>query len=968
MSVLRVDGADGKLRGLLVHFAAHPTILGSANRKISAEWPGAACDEIERAHPGATALVLQGAVGDVSPAGGEGQDFERVASYGRLVAARALALSAQGESDATPELSGVAVRVPLPPMVGGRLLGRAPSNELVPASPAVRRRVPACSGSARSVSTRSPASRRRRSRGSSRSEAPSGPSQPRAPADGRGLATVQIERLDLLVSCANDHLGYLTDRAAFRRGGYEPSLNLSVRARTIPLRRRAECSATPPPTTRLPTRPRIAVVRPADVRQWRASSASTNSSSRSPASRATISASCTVASLKDRIRALLASAQAELVAEAVKSGLLPKLLPLAIGTGIPPKDLVIPALVLAARSLQKNIPTEYLDEMEGVAEGAGVPYDSILLENTFLTLAEQTDPSKLLELPARCTNMAFFGDATTLGQPLLVSTLDWGMEKVLKDATIVLEMKPSSGHPFVSVTWPGMVGTLRAMGAQGLAVTEESVAAPNDTSADGVPINFLLRDVIEHANGLDDAVARVVKAQGTAGYHVTILDGHRRDARVVEKTATRQHVRKPVDGVLWGCDPTEQASFDGVCDASIPRADGSSVVRYASSRDVFGRMKGHIDARTAMLALPSPKNVWKEGTLLACVFEPQIGRYHVCLRDGLDLDPIAGTAQWTTGTMFDRRRDDAMFARYYGAPAVPDTGTVTEGDRHVAGKIVRIPVDFDSPRPSGIPKNDRIHATLYLPADAEPKGAIIQLPVWKERSLAGEALISMTLATKGYAVFLFPLPYQVDRAPDGVGPGDWTISSDLSRTREAWAQGMADVLRASRWLEAKGFDAGRQAIMGISLGGHMAADCFGAYPARFAGGLFLLTGGDLDLLLASKQFPDKSFAERVLAKGVTADDVRDLIGPLDPLSWIGPPTGIVSSRSGQRASDRGDDVLLVGARADELVPPAHVEALAKALPGSHLVWVPGGHYDGVKSSGPIFDAIYAHLDRIFRPR
>ncbi len=952
MTVLRVNALDGKLRGLLVHFAAHPTILGPGNLQISAEWPGATCDAIERAHPGATALVLQGVEGDVSPAGGEGQEFERVASYGALVAARALATATSLETTSfleitsRPELQGRAVRASLPPIVGGGLLGRGTGNHLAP--PETIRVEFQCIDVAGLRLCGVPGEPTTAVGQAFREMRPLSAHHRSVPVDGQPNPTPgSAGRVDVLVACANDHLGYLTSRAEFRGGGYESSLNLlgpGAGDWMLAGLRRANGG-------------RGEVIVPD-----RGSEPVSSSSRGSDLVHEVFGGGRELGlshgrQLADRIATLLASAEAELVTEAEKSGLLTKLIPLAIGTGLLPKDLVIPALVLAARGLQKNIPSHYLDEMEGIADGAGVPYDSILLENTFLTLAEQTDPAKLLQMPARCTNMAFFGDATTLGQPLLVSTLDWGMEKVLKDTTVVLIVRPDDGHAFVSVTWPGMVGVLRAMGSQGLAVSEESVAAPSDTTADGVPINFLLRDVIEHANGLDDAVLRVVKAKGTAGYHVTIVDGHRRDARVVEKTATRHQVRKPVDGALWGCDPTEGACFDGACDAQIPRADGSSVIRYQSSREVFGARRGHLDARSAKLLLPSPTKVWTEGTLLACVFEPQLGRFHVCLGDGLDLDPTSGVANWATGSLSDPFADRRASAVGEVAPVVADAGNVKEGERRVFGKIARIPVEFDSPRPSGIAKNDRIRATLYLPADGEPRGAIIQLPIWKERSLAGEAIVSTALAAKGYAVFLFPSPYQVDRAPDGVGPGDWTISSDLSRTREAWLQGMADVLRASRYLETKGFAPARQAVMGISLGGHMAANCFGAYPDRFTGGIFLLAGGNLDLLLASGTLPDAQFAPRVRAPGVTREDISELLRPLDPLTW---------NRNVTRAV--GERCLLVGAKADELVPPAHVEALAKALPGSHLVWVEGGHYDAAKASGTILKAIFEHLERIFPPR
>ena len=113
---------------------------------------------------------------------------------------------------------------------------------------------------------------------------------------------------------------------------------------------------------------------------------------------------------------------------------------------------------------------------------ANVPYDSILLENVFLTLAEQPSKLSLLDLPVRCTNVVALGDATSMGQVLHGSTLDWGMHDVLKHRTCSLVLEPADGHPFVSVTWPGMVGTLRAMGAQGLAITEESCAAADDTT------------------------------------------------------------------------------------------------------------------------------------------------------------------------------------------------------------------------------------------------------------------------------------------------------------------------------------------------------------------------------------------------------------------------------------------------------------------------------------------------------
>lgn len=67
LPVLRAVGADGALRAVLVNYACHCTTLGGDFNKISAEWSGYAAEEIERAHPGAKALVVIGCGADANP-------------------------------------------------------------------------------------------------------------------------------------------------------------------------------------------------------------------------------------------------------------------------------------------------------------------------------------------------------------------------------------------------------------------------------------------------------------------------------------------------------------------------------------------------------------------------------------------------------------------------------------------------------------------------------------------------------------------------------------------------------------------------------------------------------------------------------------------------------------------------------------------------------------------------------------
>jgi len=117
LSVLRVDGDDGKVRALLVHFATHPTFLGADNMLVSAEWPGAMQQALETAYPGAVALYCNGAEGDQSPDGADsGEAFARVMTYGTRLAQRAQALAQGIKTEPSQPIGIVRITPDLPPI------------------------------------------------------------------------------------------------------------------------------------------------------------------------------------------------------------------------------------------------------------------------------------------------------------------------------------------------------------------------------------------------------------------------------------------------------------------------------------------------------------------------------------------------------------------------------------------------------------------------------------------------------------------------------------------------------------------------------------------------------------------------------------------------------------------------------------------------------------------------------------
>jgi hypothetical protein len=553
-----------------------------------------------------------------------------------------------------------------------------------------------------------------------------------------------------------------------------------------------------------------------------------------------------------------------------------------------------------------------LDEIDGVARGADVPVEAVLAANFALARA------------GAGVDVVAAGDATTLGETVHASTLEGlPFAAALRPLVAVRAHEPRDGHAFASVSFAGVVAPTCVLGAQGLSVAVEGDAGREPTDApEAMPAGFAVRDAIERADDLEAAVAILSRAPVRAGTRFVVADGHRLDARVVEIRAKGEPavVRKPTAAMLAGGDPAADARLSALLDA-------------------VAKTQGRFDAPVCASCLLAAPGTVTDATIAAAVFEPQVGRLQVSRSP-------SNAATWET---YDLAHvlSPAALARDALPPKVTGAGDVVVGEARRVGTATRATVEFDSPRPSGFAFDDRIHAVLFRPAEGEAVGAVVQLPTWRERTLVGEELIAMNLAMRGVAVLLFPLPYQVDRAAPGVRSGEWTLSTNLSRSREAWVQGMADVARASYVLEGLGFPPSKQGIAGISLGGHVGADAFGAYPDRFVAGAFVLAGGDVSKILSADSQIVGAMRERLERRGATEQRIVDLVRPMDPAFWANPA--------------RRDAVFLVGAKRDEIVPPDQVEALAKAYGGVEVFWIDATHTSGLSEAPRILDGLSKHF-------
>lgn len=176
--------------------------------------------------------------------------------------------------------------------------------------------------------------------------------------------------------------------------------------------------------------------------------------------------------------------------------------------------------------LLPHVPERFLEEIRGLAKGAGLPYESVLAANLF--------PEAF-----HCSGMALRGRATHDGSLYHVRILDYMTDAGLQENAVTILARPKTGHAFLNVSFAGFIGSVTGMNEQGISIGE--IGGAGQLHWDGTPMCFLVRDVLERATHLEEARDLFRDAKRTCEYYYVIADGKIPDAYGVQATVRRIH-------------------------------------------------------------------------------------------------------------------------------------------------------------------------------------------------------------------------------------------------------------------------------------------------------------------------------------------------------------------------------------------------------------------------------------------
>ena len=176
------------------------------------------------------------------------------------------------------------------------------------------------------------------------------------------------------------------------------------------------------------------------------------------------------------------------------------------------------------------VDARYVREMDAIALAAGVSKEEARLANYFPELFH-------------CSGFALYGDATEGGRMYHGRILDYMKGVGLEQNAVVMVFQPDVGHAWVNISYAGFVGSVTAMNEKQISIGE--MGGRGEGKWDGKPMAQLVREVMEKAGTLDEAVEIMRRGPRTCEYYYVIADGKTKRAVGIAATPDTFQVIQP---------------------------------------------------------------------------------------------------------------------------------------------------------------------------------------------------------------------------------------------------------------------------------------------------------------------------------------------------------------------------------------------------------------------------------------
>jgi hypothetical protein len=199
-------------------------------------------------------------------------------------------------------------------------------------------------------------------------------------------------------------------------------------------------------------------------------------------------------------------------------------------------DVEYDTLIYTWNIMKEYIPQEYIEEYQGIADGAGIPFDDIVVGYMTIVWSDMA-----------CFGISAWGSATKDGRLYHTRSLDYNIGikdpisgKLAHENSVLIIRNPDNGFASIS---PSVAGTMHFGGGfneEGIGIGMQ-VCWSKDYTLHGIPAKIRTQMVLDHASSAQEAID-ILTNNRTLGWNFVISDAKIPIGYAVETSANYSYV------------------------------------------------------------------------------------------------------------------------------------------------------------------------------------------------------------------------------------------------------------------------------------------------------------------------------------------------------------------------------------------------------------------------------------------